>query len=344
MGVRYYDQEKYPALLIGYPGQMYAPVMLAGHFDVVEPDPDDSQFIPRIEGDYLWGRGAADMKTVVGTFLIWMKDTFKLGDPYPPINLLLIGNEENGESEAMGTPQLLKLLHEDSGYQPSLLIAGERTGENGDECYGQICTENRGVMRFEIALHGARSHTGVHRKPMDMSSRLIDARSRVSEILSRYLTQDSSDGWNSQSSYPYIQVGSPGIFNISADRGVIGIEVRPIPQDDIAGLVAELQDCCSAQSLELEILVQEAGIICDPDNPYLLALSRAVSDVSGEPPALGRKLPGTSARFAPRGQGVVWGQSGIAPHGAEERHYIPSIEPYYRVLTNYSQNLSGRSS
>ncbi len=341
MGVRYYDQEKYPALLIGFPGQMHAPVMLAGHFDVVEPDPDDSQFIPKIEGDYLWGRGAADMKTVVGTFLIWMKDTFKLGDPYPPINLLLIGNEENGESEAMGTPQLLKLLREDAGYQPALLIAGERTGENGDELYGQICTENRGVMRFEIVLHGTRSHPGVHGPSADMSTRLIDAHFAVSEILTRFLTLESSDGWKSQINYPYIQVGSPGIFNISADRAVIGIEVRPIPQDDIVGLVAELQHYCSAQSLEFEIQVQEAGIVCDPDNPFLTALIRAVADVSGGKPAIGRKLPGTSARFAPRGQGVVWGQSGLAPHGAQERHYIPSIEPYYHALTRLAKELTG---
>jgi acetylornithine deacetylase/succinyl-diaminopimelate desuccinylase-like protein len=38
--------------------------LLTGHFDVVDPDPDDSQFTPRIDGDFLWGRGAADMKTV----------------------------------------------------------------------------------------------------------------------------------------------------------------------------------------------------------------------------------------------------------------------------------------
>ena len=72
--------------------------MLTGHFDVVEPDPDDSQFNPRIEGDYLHGRGAADMKTVVATYLVWMKDRMKMGKPFPNISLLLVGNEENGEA------------------------------------------------------------------------------------------------------------------------------------------------------------------------------------------------------------------------------------------------------
>ena len=41
---------------------------------------------------------------------------------------------------------------------------------------------------------------------------------------------------------------------------------------------------------------------------------------------------GTSARFAPNGQAVVWGQSGLGPHAKDERHFIPSIEPYYKAL------------
>ena len=65
---------------------------------------------PRIEGDYLWGRGAADMKTVVATYMVWMKDMMKVGTPFPNISLLLVGNEENGEAEAWGTPFVLKEL------------------------------------------------------------------------------------------------------------------------------------------------------------------------------------------------------------------------------------------
>lgn len=82
----------------------------------------------------------------------------------------------------------------------------------------------------------------------------------------------------------------------------------------------------------MEISVNENGIACDPDNPALLALIAAVRECSAVEPVTGRKLPATSARFAPNGQGVVWGQSGLNPHGKEEKHYIPSIIPYYHVL------------
>jgi hypothetical protein len=78
--------------------------------------------------------------------------------------------------------------------------------------------------------------------------------------------------------------------------------------------------------------VMENGVACSPDNTALLALMESVMVTSGMEPKLGKKLPGTSARFAPGGQAVVWGQSGLGPHAKDERHYIPSIEPYYRSL------------
>jgi succinyl-diaminopimelate desuccinylase len=341
--VRYFYQDKYPALLIGFPDQMHAPVTLSGHFDVVPPEPDDSQFEPHIDGDYLWGRGAADMKTVVATYLVWMKKTLRAGPPYPPINLMLVGNEENGETEAMGTPHVLRLLEDEDGYRPQLLVAGERTGEKGDELWGEICVQNRGVMRFDIIGRGQRGHSGVAGNQSDLTERLLIARAAVTNILSRHLTLNSPDGWQSQVKFPFIQVGTPGVYNITADTGVVGVEVRPIPQDNLSALYQELCDYGESQGLEVSVKVMENGITCYSDNPYLLMLVDAVRDCSGQKPVLGRKLPGTSARFAPDGQGLVWGQSGIGPHARSERHYIPSIEPYYRALQKYGSLLNGIS-
>lgn len=339
LGVRYYSQSKYPALLAGYPDQMNAAVMLAGHFDVVAPEPDDSQFEPRLEGDYLWGRGAADMKTVVATYLVWLKDQYQKGPPYPPINLLLVGNEENGEGEPMGTPHVLKTLYDQDSYAPGLVIAGERTGERGDELWGEVCVQNRGVMRFDVIAHGRRGHTGTAGAQIDLTERLIKVRKDLLEIMPRCLTLESEDGWHSQVRFPFIRVGVPGVYNLSADEGVLGVEVRPIPQDNLEGLGEHLSNYCQSEGLELHIPVMENGVACDPQNIYLLALVEALRGASGYEPHLGRKLPGTSARFAPGGQGVVWGQSGLGPHSKEERHFIPSIEPYYRALEVFAEQL-----
>jgi len=336
---------KYPAVYATFPspsgrgmskGQGEGEILLTGHFDVVEPEPDDSQFSPRIDGDYLWGRGAADMKTVVATYLVWMKDLC-WGDSRsrPNISLLLVGNEENGEAEAWGTPHVLKELD----LTPSLFIAGERTGEKGNELFGEICVENRGVMRFDVIARGAKAHSGVAGTG-DLSEKLIAARSALNEIFAEHLTLKAADGWQSQAKFPFINVGTPGVYNVTAGEGVLGVEIRPIPQDDVNGLQSMVEAYCESNGLELCMNVMENGVACSPDNPALKALIEAVKQASGgadAEPRIGRKLPGTSARFAPNGQAVVWGQSGIGPHAKDERHFIPSIEPYYKSLNELAK-------
>jgi succinyl-diaminopimelate desuccinylase len=337
--VKYFDG-KYPAVYAKFPGLSGASrqvrtgeILLTGHFDVVEPEPDDSQFTPRIDGDYLWGRGAADMKTVVATYLVWMKDAMKSGKSFPNIALMLVGNEENGEAEAWGTPYVLKELN----LIPSLFIAGERTGEKGNELFGEICVENRGVMRFDVIARGVKGHSGVAGTG-DLSEKLIAARSELNDIFAKHLTLKSTDGWQSQAKFPFINVGTPGIYNVTAGEGILGVEIRPIPQDDVQGLKAKVEEYCQVNGLELCMSVMENGVACDPNNPALKALIEAVQQASsGEKPRIGKKLPGTSARFAPGGQAVVWGQSGLGPHAKDERHYIPSIEPYYRSLNELAK-------
>ncbi len=340
--VKYYDQTKYPAVFAAFPGRAAAPVMLSGHFDVVPPEPDDLQFLPRIEGDYLWGRGAADMKTVVATYMVWMKDTLKAGKPFPGVNLLLVGNEENGEAEPTGTPHALAdLAAIHAGYAPQLFIAGERTGEKGIELMGEVCIENRGVMRFEVIARGAKGHTGTAGANADLSERLFHARNALTDLFQKSLTLQGEGGWQSQYRFPFVSVGEYGVYNITADKGVLGVEIRSIPQDDLEVIATQAQAYCQSAGLELNITVNEGGIACDPDNPYLLKLLEAVQAASGQAPHVGKKLPGTSARFAPRGQGIVWGQTGFGPHAKDERHFIPSIEGYWKALNELGKLVSG---
>jgi acetylornithine deacetylase/succinyl-diaminopimelate desuccinylase-like protein len=88
--------------------------------------------------------------------------------------------------------------------------------------------------------------------------------------------------------------------------------------------------------------VVEGGVVCPDDNPHLARLLAAVERVGGERARIGRKLAGTSARFAPGGNAVVWGQSGIGPHSRNERHFIPSVAPYLAVLDAFAGVLADR--
>ncbi len=337
LDVRLFDDARYPSLVAGFPGRLLAPITLSGHFDVVPPEPDDSQFEPRIDGDYLWGRGAADMKTVVASMMIWMRQAVVQGPPYPPLSLVLVGNEENGESEPWGTPHLLAELESSDGWAPEILVVGERTGERGDELYGAVCPESRGVARLRFIAIGARGHTGTGAVPIDLLDRLVELKRVLTSVFHRHLTLSSVDGWESAARFPFLNVGQTGVYNITAGEGVLGLEIRPIPSDDLDGMRREIAELCRELDIRFEVEVMEPGVACPADNPHLQRLIAAVGQVSGRPPVIGRKKPGSSARFAPGGNAVVWGQTGIGPHARDERHFIPSIEPYLNVLDEFAR-------
>ena len=130
-------------------------------------------------------------------------------------------------------------------------------------------------------------------------------------ILGSHLTLNSSDGWQSQLRMPFIQVGTPGMYNVTPDYGLLGVELRPIPQDNLEDIQAELDKVLPVEhELELKVHVMENGIICSPSNPYLTALINTVRTLSGTEPKIGRKLPGYQRPFcsgrAGCGVGTKW--------------------------------------
>jgi acetylornithine deacetylase/succinyl-diaminopimelate desuccinylase-like protein len=264
----------------------------------------------------------------------------KAGPPYPPVNLLLVGNEENGEGEPYGTPHVLADLEEETGWKPELLILGERTGERGDERFGEVCVENRGVIRLRLVAEGERAHTGMAGVPEDLSERLIALRAEVAELVRRRFTLEAPDGWVTAARFPFFTCGEAGVYNVTPAEAVLGLEVRPIPEDDARAFLEELKGLAGERNLRVEADVLEAGVACPPGNPHLGSLLDAVREVSGEEPRVGRKMAGTSARFAPGGNAVVWGQTGIGPHSRHERHFVPSIGPYLGVLDAFARRLS----
>src|SRR3970282_2772944 len=96
-----------------------------------------------------------------------------------------------------GTPHVLAALDSESRYAPRLLIAGERTGERGDELFGEICLQTRGLLRLEITLSGSRAHTGFG-SAGDLEGRLLRMRREIEQALADRLAQPAEAGWSSQ--------------------------------------------------------------------------------------------------------------------------------------------------
>ena len=150
----------YPFLIVTFPDiDLTSPkvtevVALMGHVDVVAPK-EDGQFDPyldtsndvAIEHGDLYARGAADMKTVIATQLVWMANRQQQKGPKPPMILMISSCEENGSDKPNSTQSALEWLETEHGVSVRFAIVGERTGDlqaNPVPVVGDICKENRG--------------------------------------------------------------------------------------------------------------------------------------------------------------------------------------------------------
>ena len=118
-------------------------ILLVGHTDTV---PANGNAVPRIEGDVLWGLGAADMK---GGLAVFLDIARTVTDPVVDLTFVFYAREEVGQVD--------NGLNEVMAERPDLL-AGDCAivGEPTDATIEAGC---QGAMRVEVVLAGARAHT-----------------------------------------------------------------------------------------------------------------------------------------------------------------------------------------
>ena len=128
-------------------------------------------------------------------------------------------------------------------------------------------------MRFDVIARGAKGHSGIAGTG-DLSEKLIAARMALNEIFAKHLTLKSEDGWQSQAKFPFINAAPRRIQHHRRGRN-FGLEIRPIPQDDVVALNPRSKSIALKMDLKLKFSVMENGVACDPNNPALKALIEA---------------------------------------------------------------------
>ena len=209
-------------------------IVLNGHTDVVSVDgqkwsTDPFKLTPK--GRRLYGRGAVDMKGFLSCVL-GSVPMFQASDLNRPIHIAFSYDEEIG---GFGMPVLLESMAGKS-FRPSIVIVGEPTEM-------KIVTGHKGAfeMRTEITghdVHACNPTKGVN--AIFYAMRLI---SKIEEIGTRLAASTTS---NEAFEPPY------GTFNIGTIEGGAARNVtagwcnfdwefRPMPGDDGAAVIAEIQ-------------------------------------------------------------------------------------------------------
>jgi acetylornithine deacetylase len=140
-------------------------LILQAHVDVVPTGPaimwSGRPFEPRIEGDWMFGRGAADMKAGHAANLFALKALRRLGlQPAATVYLQSVVEEES-----TGNGALMTHLR---GYRADAVLIPEPEDE-------KLVRANTGVLWFEVRVEG---HP-VHVREMQSGANAIDAAYRV---------------------------------------------------------------------------------------------------------------------------------------------------------------------
>ncbi len=138
-----------PSLLAWSRGTRPGPTLLLnGHVDTVGVEGMAAPFEPRIEGDRLSGRGAADMKAGVAGLVVAAEEIAR--EDRGSVVLALVADEEDA---SLGTETLLAHLPE-TGLRPDLAVIGEPT-------HLDKTVSLRGFAVVEVEFAGRSAHSSL---------------------------------------------------------------------------------------------------------------------------------------------------------------------------------------
>ncbi len=161
-----------------------APLMVfAGHTDVVPPGPRQAwhsdPFQPEIRDGFLYGRGAADMKSSIAAMVIACKRFVAKHSRHRGSLALLITSDEEGPA-VDGTVRVVEHLHA-SGEHIDWCLVGE---PSSSETLGDIIKiGRRGSLSGRLRVHGVQGHVAyphLAKNPIHASAPAIAELARTS--------------------------------------------------------------------------------------------------------------------------------------------------------------------
>ena len=288
-------------------------LVLAGHLYTVPPD---GNAVPRIEGDVLWGVGAADMK---GGLAVMLELAEAVREPAVDVTWVFYVAEEVAAVHN-GLRHLFE--HRPELVQGDAALLGEPTG-------AALEAGCQGTMRLRVTLAGRRAHTArpwMGRNAIHRAGRLLAA------VADHEPRRPVIDGCEFREALQAVAVEGGVAGNVVPDRAVVTLNHRFAP-DRTTDEARAAVEAVLAPHLEPDDEVELVDV-ADAAPPALshplLAALRARNDLP-----VRAKLGWTDvSRFAAAGIPAANfgpGDSTLA-HRADERVERASLDAVYRAL------------
>ena len=306
-----------------------------GHYDVV-PAAHPSHYAPRLEGGYLYGRGASDMKGGLAAMLFALRALEEAGVPLDGrILISLVPDEETGGR--LGTNYLWEQGYLQSGVVGMLMP---------EPTSGVIWNANRGALSMKVTVHGRPAHVGLECRGVNAFLGMLKAASALAELRERVgqrLTKFDVDPPEARRSILLLggTCGGGVNFNLVPPECFFTLDRRPNPEENLEEAKAEVLAVLEEQrrqgiDLDWEVLQEGQPARTSTESELAQALAAAIERATGAP-ARFEMCPGlTELRFfVPRGvPALVYGPGLVeVSHGPGEYLVVDDLR---RVCLVYS--------
>ena len=295
-------------------------VILHGHVDVVPAHP--GQFVPRVEGDRLIGRGAYDMKGALAAMMCAVKDVADNGSVR--VRFVCVPDEESEDVDNRSTDALVE-----EGLRADFAITGEPTDLH-------IGVQAKGVLAVRVEVTGIAAHGST---PWAGDNAILKAYDVFRRIETLRFSRESSDLFD-RPSINVSRISGGDAFNKVPDLCMMDVDIRFLPNQDPGEILAEIR---ALPDVRIVKTFQRAPARVSRQNPYVRALREAVSkSLDDEALSIGRDGASDAISFLEAGvPAVEFGPTGGGHHGPEEWVSIDSLKRYRQALGDFVTGLPG---
>jgi succinyl-diaminopimelate desuccinylase len=317
---RIYRSQKVKSLLISNKTNTNKfKLILNAHLDVVPAK--SSQFIPKIIGNRLYGRGAYDMKTSLATCL-WLFKTYAKQVSYP-FALQIVTDEEVGGFN--GTYYQLQ-----QGISSEFTLSAEPTDL-------KINHEAKGILWVKLTALGKEAH-GAH--PWD-GINAVEIMHKLLQTVKHIYPTPIKALWKTTVNIANITTNNTSLNKVPATC-TANLDIRYIPTENPDVIINKIKSTIPKNSqVTIDVILKEPPLCIQKTNTFVRKLKKLVLQETNHQSIFLRQHGGSDVRHFMKNNiiGVCFGPVGAGLHTENEWVDLKQLPTYTKIMSDFIKSI-----
>lgn len=320
--IKRYFLRKRPVIVLSNTNKKTVDIIISGHIDVVPGDKE--QFVPKIKGGRLYGRGTYDMKASVVASVFALRDYVKIGQKKKVNVAILLTSDE--ELDGYSTDKLLS----EKGYKAKFAVILDGGSET------DIVLRQKGIVQLKVSVPGKSAHSS---RPWDGDDPIGKSSALHKHLLSKFSPPNKKDQW--KTSIALTKIVTDNSVNQIPESALAFFDIRYVNKLHMAEIIKEMKKYLGRGAM-IEIVAENGIFSVDQDNPYVKILVKSIQDANRKKVCFVNENGTSDAIFFTENDipAALFRPKGGSLHQNNEWVDVDSVHRSYQSLCNFLANLS----